>query len=154
MWPDHCIQGSHGAKFHKDLEIDGTEVCISKGIKQDVDSHSGFGSYHENTGLYDLLIKNSIEKVYIVGLAFDLGAGYTAEDAAFEGFETYVIKDVTKSVDIDDERFMIQRMKKAGVNIINFADLSKYHWDDSLILRNYKGISRFDLISFDQEWFY
>ena len=45
------------------------------------------------------------------------------EDAAEEGFETYVIKDATASVDPDDEQFMNERLAKAGVKIINSKDL-------------------------------
>jgi len=32
--------------------------------------------------------------------------GYTAEDAAQEGWESYIIKDATESFDPDDETFM------------------------------------------------
>ena len=84
---------------------------------------SGFGNHKENTGLSINLHKNKIRKVYIVGLAFDFSLGYTAEDSAEEGYETYIVKDATRSVDPDDEEFMHERVNKAGVHIINSQDI-------------------------------
>ena len=52
MWPDHCVQGSEGAKYHKDLILKETDIEISKGIKPRVDAISAFGSDQEDTGLY------------------------------------------------------------------------------------------------------
>ena len=54
----------------------------------------------------------------MAGLAYDFCVGYTAEDAAQEGFETFVIKDATKSVDPEDEEFMDERLEEAGVRIV------------------------------------
>ena len=31
LWPDHCIQGSVGAEFHKDLKTFPNEVRVNKG---------------------------------------------------------------------------------------------------------------------------
>ena len=31
LWPDHCIQGSFGAEFHKDLKTFPNEVRVNKG---------------------------------------------------------------------------------------------------------------------------
>jgi len=30
LWPDHCIQGSTGAAFHKDLRIDPAKRCVAQ----------------------------------------------------------------------------------------------------------------------------
>ena len=63
-----------------------------------VESYSGFGSEHENTGLTEKLKELGVTKVYCVGLAFDYCVGSTAESAAKENFETYLLTDVTRSV--------------------------------------------------------
>ena len=55
MWPDHCVQGSEGARYHKDLELKDTDIEISKGVKPRVDAISAFGSDQEDTGLYKKL---------------------------------------------------------------------------------------------------
>ena len=118
MWPDHCIQGTHGAEYHKDLIVKNTDIEILKGTQRNVDTLSGFGGPKESTGLFRALDSNKIEEVYIVGLAFDYSLGYTAEDSAWDGWLTYVVKDATRSVDPDDERFMDARLEAAGVRII------------------------------------
>jgi len=42
MWPDHCVQGSNGCKFHKDLIMEKTDIVVQKGKNREVDSYSGF----------------------------------------------------------------------------------------------------------------
>ena len=52
MWPVHCIQGSSGSDFHKDLQIDPKQdMIVSKGQLDRVDSYSGFGTSPEKTDL-------------------------------------------------------------------------------------------------------
>ena len=55
MWPFHCVQGSWGAEFHKDFEMKEEFRVFSKGLIQNVESYSGFGSHPEDTGLRDYL---------------------------------------------------------------------------------------------------
>ena len=31
MWPDHCIQGTHGSKYHEDLILKENDIEILKG---------------------------------------------------------------------------------------------------------------------------
>lgn len=57
------------------------------------------------------------------GLAYDFCSGSTAESAAFEGFDTYLIKDVTRSVSPEDESVMNKRMSDAGVKVIRLKDI-------------------------------
>ena len=118
MWPVHCVQKSHGAEYIDGFEKYDTDIEIFKGTNEKVEAISAFGSDLEDTGLYNKLKDLQVKYVYVVGLAFDFCVGYTAEDAAEEGFETFIIKDATKSVDPDDESFMIQRLKEVGVKII------------------------------------
>jgi nicotinamidase/pyrazinamidase len=82
MWPTHCVQGTPGAQFHKDLVINHTsDVIVNKGLLERVDSYSGFGSHPEKTELEAVLKKADISTVYCVGLAFDYCVGSTAFDA-------------------------------------------------------------------------
>lgn len=107
MWPAHCIQRTPGTDFHPKLERDGSETIIQKGMNKMVDSYSGFGSEGvvygtasgevERTSLKDELDKHGIQKVVIVGLAYDDGVEYTAKDAAFLGYDTVVIMEGCRS---------------------------------------------------------
>src|SRR5262249_55540646 len=42
LWPDHCVQGTSGADFAKDLKIPHAELIIRKGYRQQMDSYSAF----------------------------------------------------------------------------------------------------------------
>ncbi len=118
MWPTHCVQGSYGAEFHSELTINqDTDVTISKGQLLRVDSYSGFGSYPERTELEDVLRSKNIDVVYCVGLAYDYCVGSTAYDAAIRGFESYLLKDATRSVSGESEKIMTEKLLSVGVKI-------------------------------------
>jgi nicotinamidase/pyrazinamidase len=82
MWPVHCVENTIGADFHQDIEVLETDHIIKKGTMEGIESYSAFGKLPEDTGLSDLLKKNSIKKVFVVGLAYDYCVGNTAIDAA------------------------------------------------------------------------
>ena len=42
LWPDHCVQGTEGARFHPDLDTDGADMVIRKGFRKAIDSYSAF----------------------------------------------------------------------------------------------------------------
>lgn len=39
MWPNHCVQGTEGAEFHKDLLREDRDVVVRKGKNKQVDSY-------------------------------------------------------------------------------------------------------------------
>ena len=49
LWPDHCIQGSDGAAFHKDLRTDDADMIIRKGFNPAIDSYSAFFENDQTT---------------------------------------------------------------------------------------------------------
>src|ERR1035437_4253865 len=103
LWPDHCVQGTAGAAFRKDLEIPHAELILRKGYHRETDSYSAF---YENdrktrTGLAGYLGERGFRRVFLAGLAFDFCVRYSAEDARREGFEAIVIEDACRSIDVD-----------------------------------------------------
>src|SRR5262245_45582389 len=42
LWPVHCLQGSHGAELHADLDRARVTKVFPKGSNKTVDSYSGF----------------------------------------------------------------------------------------------------------------
>ncbi|WP_296700851.1 bifunctional nicotinamidase/pyrazinamidase [Algoriphagus sp.] len=127
LWPVHCVQGTFGAEFHKDLNQDNWKAVFQKGKNKEVDSYSGFfdNARKESTGLADYLMKERIKKVYITGLALDYCVKFTALDAHSLGFETYLIVDSSRAVNIDpmDGDFAIEEMAKQGIKIINSQEI-------------------------------
>ena len=52
MWPDHCIQNTFGAQYHRSLLRLPTDIEILKGKNREFDSESAFGNeLHDDTGL-------------------------------------------------------------------------------------------------------
>ncbi|MDH4297690.1 MAG: bifunctional nicotinamidase/pyrazinamidase [Cyclobacteriaceae bacterium] len=100
LWPDHCIQGSAGAKLHSDLNGNKIEAIFRKGMDSEIDSYSGFydNGYKKSTGLAGYLRERKVQKVYVCGLAADYCVSYTAKDALKENFETYIIEDATRPI--------------------------------------------------------
>ena len=101
LWPDHCVQGTKGAEFHGDLNMNKVEAVFRKGMNPEIDSYSGFydNGYKKATGLAGYLRDRSVIKVYVCGLAADYCVAFTAKDALKENFETYVIEDATRAID-------------------------------------------------------
>src|ERR1700755_980453 len=42
VWPVHCVQNTHGAELHAELDRSRIERVFHKGTARDVDSYSGF----------------------------------------------------------------------------------------------------------------
>jgi nicotinamidase/pyrazinamidase len=103
LWPDHCIQGMYGSQFHAELDIPHTELIVRKGFRPDVDSYSAFfeNDHATPTGLGGYLKERGFERVFIVGLAFDYCVRYSAEDAKSMGFDTIVIEEACRAIDLD-----------------------------------------------------
>ena len=103
LWPDHCIQDTGGAAFHRDLHIPHAELIIRKGFHPEIDSYSAFFENDRKTptGLGGYLKERGFEKVVCVGLAFDYCVRFSAEDARMLGFDTEVIEAACRSIDLD-----------------------------------------------------
>jgi nicotinamidase/pyrazinamidase len=127
LWPIHCVQGTEGAEFHSDLNKKNWIAIFQKGKNPLVDSYSGFfdNARRGDTGLGDFLKKNGILTVYIAGLALDYCVKYTALDAISLGFETFLVVDATRAVNLNstDGAEAIQELRLAGVKIIQSTDL-------------------------------
>ncbi len=128
LWPMHCVQESFGAEFHKDLNTEKINKIFQKGTDVEIDSYSGFfdNGRKKSTGLSDYLKDLKIEKVYVMGLATDYCVKFTALDALEQGFETYVIKDGTKGVNMQpkDSKNALLEMKEAGIHIVDSSEIS------------------------------
>jgi len=122
LWPDHCVQGSLGAKFAPGLNLDGIDHVVSKGTDIHIDSYSGFfdNDHRKATGLANLLHDHGVDEVTLVGLATDYCVKFTALDAVSLGFKTRVLLDGIRGVELNagDCDRAIQEMRSAGVQLI------------------------------------
>ena len=127
LWPDHCVQGSTGAAFHRDLESTRAELIIRKGYDPAIDSYSAF---YENdrttaTGLTGYLRTRGFERVFMAGLATDFCVAFSAIDAAREGFDVVVIEDACRAIDLDGSLAAAKtQMAEAGVRLVASSALA------------------------------
>ncbi|HTP90506.1 MAG TPA: bifunctional nicotinamidase/pyrazinamidase, partial [Xanthobacteraceae bacterium] len=83
LWPDHCVQDTPGAEFHKSLHVPHAGLILRKGMNRAIDSYSAL---YENdratpTGLIGFLRERGLTRLFVAGLAFDFCVRYSAEDA-------------------------------------------------------------------------
>jgi nicotinamidase/pyrazinamidase len=126
LWPDHCVQGSHGAALSADLALPRAQLVIRKGFHPDVDSYSGFfeADRRTPTGLTGYLKERGIGRLFVVGLATDFCVAWTALDARRQGFETVVVEDACRAIDHDGSLGRaLADMDAAGVKRIKSAAL-------------------------------
>lgn len=112
LWPDHCVQGTPGAEFRKDLQIAHAELVIRKGYHRDIDSYSAFfeNDRRTRTGLAGYLRERGFRRVFIAGLAFDFCVRYSAEDARREAFDVVVIEDACRGIDVQGSMAATRRV--------------------------------------------
>ena len=121
LWPDHCIQGSVGAAFHADLNVDRADMIVRKGYRAAIDSYSGFfeNDHKTPTGLEGYLRNRGISQLTLVGLATDFCVIFSAVDAANLGFEVTVQTDLCRAIDLDGSMDAARAgMRTAGVTLL------------------------------------
>lgn len=127
LWPDHCVQLTHGAAFAATLDTKRIAKILPKGMDRRVDSYSGFfdnGRRHD-TGLADYLRLKGVRELLVCGLATDYCVKWTALDAAELGFDTFVVVDACRGVelnegDVDDA---LDELEDAGVELVESDEL-------------------------------
>jgi nicotinamidase/pyrazinamidase len=127
MWPVHCVQGTEGAAFHRDLDTSRISRIFPKGTDPGVDSYSGFwdNGYRQSTGLGEWLRAQGVTGVDVMGLATDYCVKFTALDAVKAGLDARLLVDGCRAVDLapgDGDR-AIAAMRDAGVAIGTSADV-------------------------------
>lgn len=125
LWPDHCVQGTPGAGFPKELNMNKVEAIFRKGMDHEIDSYSGFfdNGHKKSTGMADYLRGRNVDTIYITGLAGDVCVNFTLNDAVEEGFKTVLVKDATRPIDEDDFKNALKQLKEKGVTVIQSSEI-------------------------------
>ncbi len=126
LWPDHCVQGSDGARLHRDVAIHHAQLVVRKGWHRDVDSYSTFieADGRTTTGLAGYLRERGIDSVYLCGLATDFCVAWSALDARKLGFRVTVIEDACRAIDTRGSLAAAwQRMDAVGVGRVLARDI-------------------------------
>jgi nicotinamidase/pyrazinamidase len=127
LWPDHCVQGTHGAELHPRLEIGRIELVLRKGLRRALDSYSAFfeNDRRTDTGLRFYLKGMRAREIFLCGLATDYCVLASALDARRLGFRVALVRDACRGV--DSPKGSVEKaladMEKAGVRMIESATI-------------------------------
>jgi nicotinamidase/pyrazinamidase len=127
LWPDHCVQQTQGAEFHRDLKLPRAELILRKGFRPQIDSYSAFFENDRTTatGLAGYLRERNLNRVFLAGLAYDFCVGYSAIDARREGFEAIVLRDACRSIGLNRSVEKIEaEFDRNGVRLMDTAQLA------------------------------
>ncbi|MFP4556230.1 MAG: bifunctional nicotinamidase/pyrazinamidase [Bacteroidales bacterium] len=120
LWPNHCVQGTKGAKFHENLDTNAISAIFRKGMDIDTDSYSGFfdNGHRKSTGLAGYLREKGATDLYFCGLAADVCVYFTLLDSLKENFKTSLIEDATRPLNPKEFEKIEVEIKDKGANII------------------------------------
>ncbi len=127
LWPVHCVQDTPGAGFHPELNLDRVARVFRKGTDPNIDSYSGFfdNGRRTATGLGEYLHEQGVRRVYVCGLATDYCVAFTALDAAELGFETHLVKDACRGVNLKpgDVDRAVANMRSRGIQVTTSSEI-------------------------------
>ena len=121
----HCLLMSEGAELSKDLRLPEVWEPVTKGCESSLISYSIAMGLDFAQHIRTLRAKQ-IKIMLVCGLAYNFCVGGSAVDYAIQGFETYVIRDATRSVPPPygpDPEEMDRKLEAFGVKLIKFEDL-------------------------------
>lgn len=121
-WPPHCVQHTHGADWAPELALPADALIVSKGDAATQEAYSGF----EGTDLTDRLHRAGVGRLFVGGLATDYCVLQTVLDARAQGYETLVLQDAIRAVDVEagDGDRALQQMREAGAQLTRTQDLA------------------------------
>lgn len=125
LWPDHCVQGTPGARFHADLDVPSAELILRKGYRVEMDAYSVFFENDGKTpsGLGGYLRERGITRVFLAGLALDYCVRFSAEDAKRVGFDVVVIEDACRAIDLGSVESCRESLRSCRVQCVDTRDL-------------------------------
>jgi len=129
LWPVHCVQGTPGSEIIAEINVIQIDVIVEKGRDKRVEMYSGFADMFGNKSeaasldLAALLNDKGITHIYMVGLAGDACVKCSAIDAKLEDFETYVIREGTRSVDEGEAGWgaAVKEFQECGIKVISMS---------------------------------
>jgi len=124
VWPNHCIEGTHGCELSPLLELDGSEVEFKKGFGKRESYSAVLDTLGEpSTPLLSWLDAKMFDVVFISGLARDYCAGGTAEDLSSAGKVVFMLEDGTKPVADASNEEITKRLLASGVTSVYMREL-------------------------------
>ena len=127
LWPIHCVQGSFGAEFVRELNTSLFRKVFVKGTDPEIDSYSGFydNGRRKSTGLGEYLKEQGVKELYILGLALDRCVKFSVLDALELGFKTHLVIDGCRGANLKpgDSDQAVSEMREKGAIIVKATEL-------------------------------
>jgi len=122
-WPQHCVAGTHGAKFAAALQLPPSATIISKATQPEYDAYSGF----QDTDLDTMLFSAKVRRLFVGGLATDYCVLNTVRDALGLGYKVLLLGDAIRAVDVQpgDGQHAEQEMLKRGARRITLEEIAE-----------------------------
>jgi len=122
LWPKHCVQGTKGAEFSKELKLPPDTFIINKGDKPELEAYSGF----QGTVLNDLLKERGIKRIFVGGLATDYCVKNTVLGGLNLGYTVFFLEDGSQGVNVNegDVKKAINEMLLAGAIKISIENIT------------------------------
>jgi nicotinamidase/pyrazinamidase len=119
-WPPHCVAGTEGAAFVRELAFPDDVIVISKAERADADAYSAFNG----TTLAVQLRERGVTRVAVCGLATDYCVLNTVTDALDEGFDVLLVAEAMRAVDAQpaDGRKALDRMVARGAVVVRLGE--------------------------------
>tara|TARA_B100001769_G_scaffold266595_1_gene253056 strand:+ start:299 stop:868 length:570 start_codon:yes stop_codon:yes gene_type:complete len=117
-WPAHGVAGTDEADLHP--ELSGISHKINYSVKKGMfeAAYSGFEGRAGEESLKQILSRESVASVDIVGLAFDHCVKATAIDSAQHGFRTRVLSKLTAAVSPFNKGIVSDEMRSHGIEVV------------------------------------
>jgi nicotinamidase/pyrazinamidase len=120
-WPVHCVQGTPGAELHRSMDEIEIDAIVDVGRERADQGYSGF----EKSDLAEMLRERGVDEVAVCGLATDYCVRASTIDACREGFETAVVTDAIRAVEVEpgDGEKALEEMRVAGARLATSGEL-------------------------------
>jgi nicotinamidase/pyrazinamidase len=121
-WPSHCVAGTHGADFSRELKFTSSYTVVSKATTPDYEAYSEFSTPDFEANLRVA----GVSRLFVCGLATDYCVFSTVKDALSLGFRTYLLVDAIRGVNVqpDDSQKAEQEMFRLGATPMKLQDLA------------------------------
>lgn len=122
-WPVHCVAGTAGADYHDNVDRTLITDHIRKG--QGVPAYSMFqGVDLDDLPMRELLLRNGITAVDVVGLASDYCCLATARDALSAGLDVRVLTDLQAGVAQASTRAAYEELAGLGAFVTTSEEIA------------------------------
>ena len=116
-WPVHCVSGSVGAEYQKNLNSEAIDVHVYKGMGEP--SYSAFeGVTEDGKGILEVLREHGVTVLDVAGIATDYCVKASAIDASKSGLEVNVLQDLCVGVASASSEAALETMANSGCKII------------------------------------